>query len=86
VREGASERSEREHDDAELKDPPEADQFAHCGHRKKRYDGGELIGVDHPYGFCNRRVQVCRDRRKGDVGDRTVEDGKRESQMVAAAQ
>ena len=31
-----------------------------CGKVEKRYDDGELIGVDHPYGFCSRRVQVCR--------------------------
>jgi hypothetical protein len=77
MRKGASERSEAEDDDAELKDPSKADHLADGSHRKKRDDDGELIGIDDPYRVRSRGVEVRSDRRKGYIGYRAVEYGKR---------
>src|ERR1700691_4742355 len=81
MREGASERTKAEDDDAKLKDPSKADHFADGSHREKRDYDGELIGVDDPYRVCCGSVEVRSDRRKCHVGYRAVEHGKRERKL-----
>ena len=72
---GASERGNREQQQAAEINAPVADDLAERAERQQRCDQRDLIGVDHPDHIRRAHFQVGGDRRQRDIGNRSIKRG-----------